>query len=76
MMILRAMILLLGQLGGDVAEGGLEGILDRGERADDGDGDDGGDQAVFDRGGARLVLEETRENVRHYYNSHGRLQIS
>src|SRR2546430_8860239 len=34
-------------------------------RSDDGDGDAGGDEAIFDGGGARLVLHETRNEGLH-----------
>src|SRR2546429_450049 len=57
-------------------EGLLERVLHRLERAaqvgadvlhdgDDGNGDAGGDEAIFDGGGARLVLHETRNEGLH-----------
>src|SRR4029078_12341910 len=50
-----------GQLGGDSAKQARQIGTARVHRSDDGNGDAGGDQAILDGRGARLVLDETRE---------------
>ena len=56
----------------------LQGPIDRGEllvevstnavdHSDDGQRNAGSDQAVFNGGGARLIVQETRKKFRHVY---------
>ena len=47
------------ELGRDPAEQARQIGTDRVHGGDDGDGDAGGDQAIFDGRGARLILDET-----------------
>jgi len=50
----------------DRREGGLEVRADALQNTDNSNADQHGDQAVLDRGGARLVLNETRNEIRHF----------
>ena len=50
----------------DRREGGLQVRADALQYADHGNADQHGDQAVLDCGGARLVLNETRNEIRHF----------
>ena len=49
------------ELGRHTGEGGIEFGAQAVDRGDDGDRDAGSDQAVFDGGGAGLVLQERNE---------------
>src|SRR5262245_8797256 len=51
------------QVGRDLREHFFEAVADQGDGADDGDADERGDQAVFNRGGAVFVLQETLQHV-------------
>ena len=51
--------------GDDFVELGLDGRAERGHGRDDHDGDQGGDQAVLDGGGARLVGHELGNELGH-----------
>ena len=58
---------------GELARNATEGALQLGAAAihdrEDRDREAGGDEAVFDGGGAGLVLQETREKLRHVHSS-------
>jgi hypothetical protein len=49
----------------NLREGLAELAAHRGQNGDHGDGDQGGDQAVFDGRGARFVFGETRNELGH-----------
>src|SRR5438445_10722635 len=57
------------QRGRNSFELGLQGAADAVDGSDDHDRDTGGNQAIFDGGGAGLVLQETRNQVLHQVNS-------
>jgi len=54
------------ELGGDVREGARQLGADRGHGGDGGDGDERSDQAIFDGGGAGLILGEASEEGLHW----------
>src|SRR6185369_3195578 len=49
----------------DLAEGGVELAAEQGQRAHQDHGDQGGNQAILDGGGAGLVLHEARNKLGH-----------
>jgi hypothetical protein len=54
-----------GQLGVDLGEGRVELATDVADHRDDGDGNERGDQSVFDRGGALFVILDQLEKLHH-----------
>ena len=54
------------QLGRDARELGVQRGAEAVDDRDDRDRDAGGDKAVFDGGGARIVPQETRKEVLHW----------
>src|SRR5205085_1966782 len=67
-------ILGLLQVGADVGHHGAELGADRRERGDGGDGDQRGDQAILDGGGAGLVLDELANDRKHGIGSYLRVK--
>ena len=63
--VLSRYLLYAVETGLDRRKRGLERRADLADDGDDGNADEGGDQAVFDRGCAGLTLHETGENVLH-----------
>ena len=63
--MIRFSLLGLAELGANVGEGRLQIGAERRQGGDANDRDEGSDQAVFDGGGAGLILDETSENVGH-----------
>jgi hypothetical protein len=66
----RVELLFLFQLLRDVVKLSIERATDRVDGGDDYHRNSGGDQTIFNRGSARLILEE-RENLTHLTNSYG-----
>jgi len=54
---------LVRERGVDAREQRVEAGLERGEAGDDADAHDGGDEAVLDRGGTRLVLHKASKDL-------------
>jgi hypothetical protein len=55
------------QVGRDFVEGVLELAAQRGDRKDDRDCDERGDQGVFDSGGAGLICDELLDGLDHVF---------
>jgi len=64
-------------LRGDCVVTGVQGRAERGQTSDRHDGDEGGDQAVLDRGGARFVAEQLAKESHDFslLKLHGRRPI-
>src|SRR5205823_1860284 len=54
---------------GDAVEGLVQLVAEQRGAGDDGDTDEGGDKAVFDRRHARLVLSKTSKELLHFRTS-------
>ena len=57
--------MLSGQTAADLGEYGGEFGAERAHGADDGDGDQTGDETIFDRRDARLIVDKTVQQMTH-----------
>ena len=62
-------LLVADQTVADFTEGSVQVGVDLTEDGDDADAEDRSNEAVFDGRGARLILQEARENVRHDFET-------